>query len=624
MATISSLTVKIGADVSALQKGLNKASRQVKDFGKGMSSVGKTLSASITAPLAALGGVALKQAADFEKLRTSMDILNESTEEGARNFERLKTFSAETPFQFQDLAKAQNMLQGFGLEADHAFNSLSMIGDIAAATGSDVNSIARVFGKSAAEGRLMTEEILQLVDNGVPAFKLLAETMGVPQSEIRKLAETGQISFETLQKAFKNTTKEGGIYEDGMKKQSQTISGLFSTLRDNASNALSELGQSIADAFNLKDTIPALIERIQQVTEWFSRLSSESRKKIILITTAIAGIGPALIAIGGTITALGVTFAALTSPIGLVVGAIAGLSAAILYIWDNWKAVKERISDIGWWRNAIISMVQFWADYNPFRLIIKGYNKLLDALGMGQIPDPFKAMSDTIEGLKGKTKEYEHEFGSFIDAVNNGIQSLTGFDLSNLFTTSSGGYGGGGEDPSVPVRRVATETANLTREFHRVNEVSNPIMEKMRSRMSRQANATAIAMDIANQFTDSFGQGMANVVLQGQNLVDTLKNIGKLLASSIIQKGLSILLTGGLGGSGFFGKGGGLFGKIFGVNDALITSGGDVVKFHPDDNILAMKDFSGIGGSQRVEVFGTLKGNDIFVSSSRGGDTYGR
>ena len=32
------------------------------------------------------------------------------------------------------------------------------------------------------------------------------------------------------------------------------------------------------------------------------------------------------------------------------------------------------------------------------------------------------------------------------------------------------------------------------------------------------------------------------------------------------------------------------------MNDGMITSKGDIVKFHPDDNILAMKDFSGLGG----------------------------
>jgi hypothetical protein len=75
-----------------------------------------------------------------------------------------------------------------------------------------------------------------------------------------------------------------------------------------------------------------------------------------------------------------------------------------------------------------------------------------------------------------------------------------------------------------------------------------------------------------------------------------------------------MLLTGGVGG----GIVGGLFGRIFNVNDALITSGGDVVKFHPDDNILAMKDFSNIGGgSQHVTVTGRLSGPDLLISNAR-------
>jgi hypothetical protein len=64
------------------------------------------------------------------------------------------------------------------------------------------------------------------------------------------------------------------------------------------------------------------------------------------------------------------------------------------------------------------------------------------------------------------------------------------------------------------------------------------------------------------------------------------------------------------------------------VDDALITSTGQVIKFHPDDNILAMKDFSklNVGGGQNVNVTvtGQLRGEDIFISGTRGGVTYGR
>ena len=64
------------------------------------------------------------------------------------------------------------------------------------------------------------------------------------------------------------------------------------------------------------------------------------------------------------------------------------------------------------------------------------------------------------------------------------------------------------------------------------------------------------------------------------------------------------------------------------VDDALITSTGQVIKFHPDDNILAMKDFSklNVGGGQNVNVTvtGQLRGEDIFISGTRGGVAYSR
>ena len=68
---------------------------------------------------------------------------------------------------------------------------------------------------------------------------------------------------------------------------------------------------------------------------------------------------------------------------------------------------------------------------------------------------------------------------------------------------------------------------------------------------------------LAKNFTNSFGQGMANIVVQGEKLQDVLKNIGKLLLSSAIQTGIKILLTGGMKGTGFFSEGGGLLGNLF-------------------------------------------------------------
>jgi hypothetical protein len=89
------------------------------------------------------------------------------------------------------------------------------------------------------------------------------------------------------------------------------------------------------------------------------------------------------------------------------------------------------------------------------------------------------------------------------------------------------------------------------------------------ARVAKQTNnvgqALSYANGLANTFANSFGQGMANIVVQGERLADVLENIGKLLLSSAIQTGITALLTGGLGGTGFFGSGGGIFGEIFGT-----------------------------------------------------------
>jgi hypothetical protein len=62
--------------------------------------------------------------------------------------------------------------------------------------------------------------------------------------------------------------------------------------------------------------------------------------------------------------------------------------------------------------------------------------------------NPFDGLSDTLEKLKVKTKDYKHDFGSLMDSIKDGLDGL-GIDLSsfNIF----GGSGGGSEPIKLPV-----------------------------------------------------------------------------------------------------------------------------------------------------------------------------
>lgn len=334
----------ITGDATQLNGALNRASVRLKAFGQAATRVGKSLSIGLTAPITIAGTVAVNQAVKFEKLRTTLNVLTGSADEGARAFERLVQFSAKTPFQLPDLVAVNNTLMGFGLSADSAFENLKKLGDIAGITGGNLNNIAIAFGQAAAEGRVMTRDLRQFINNGVPVIKILAQEMGVAEGQIMDLATQGKITFDVLERAFTKATASGGDFAGGTKILSQTLGGLLSTLKDNVNIALAEFGQAIAEAFNLSENIPKIAARLKDLTDKFRSLSPATQKTIILFTAAVAGIGPLLIIIGKLSIGLGavlsvlpkvrVAFIALTTamkanPFILVATAIAGVVLAL-------------------------------------------------------------------------------------------------------------------------------------------------------------------------------------------------------------------------------------------------------------------------------------------------------
>ena len=304
MADNQKLQVDIIGDSSKLNQALGRAEGRLKKFSGSLSKTGRALTTRLTLPLAAVGTMAVKQAANFERLQTTLNVLTGSAEEGARAFERLVQFSAKTPFQLADLTKVNNTLMGFGLTTDEAFDSLSMLGDVAGIVGGDLQSIAIAFGQAAAEGRVMTRDLRQFINNGVPILQVLSEEMGVAEGAIMDMASEGKITFELLDRAFKNATAEGGKFDGGMETLSGTLNGLFSTLKDNVNIALAELGQEIADALNLKEGIPALSREIGLAVQNFKNLSQETKKFILALTGFSTVAGPIIIFLGAVLGGL--------------------------------------------------------------------------------------------------------------------------------------------------------------------------------------------------------------------------------------------------------------------------------------------------------------------------------
>lgn len=342
MLSLKELIVTYQANAKPVLDALNQIDAKIKNTTANLKissqaflTAGRDLSMSLTAPLALLGFSAVKASADFETLKIQMEVLTGSAEEGARVFQRLVKFAADTPFELHELATATNLLMGFGETADEAYDHLRLIGDIAAVAGGDFQGIALAFGQASAAGRLMGQDINQLVNNGVPVFKLLSDEMGVPKDQIKDLVSQGKVSFPILVRAFERATSKGGMFEGGMDKLSKTTKGVWSTFKDNLNISLAKFGDEMQKAFDITGHIEKFGKWIARLAYNFSRLAPETKKNIFIFLGIAAVVGPLLILIGAMVSVVNyaiIGFSALLIPLRLLVGLFGLLSVAVEFL----------------------------------------------------------------------------------------------------------------------------------------------------------------------------------------------------------------------------------------------------------------------------------------------------
>lgn len=344
---------KIQVVAQSMSASFDKVSQSLKQNAQSIKNVGSTL-----APMSvAMGGVAIKalsSAANFEKLQMQMEVLTGSAEKGQEVFKKLVEFAAATPFELDELVKANNTLMGFGMNSKDAFNALKMIGDVSAVAGGDLQGITVAFGQAAASGRLMGQDLLQLVNNGVPIIDMLAKSMGVANSQIKDMVSNGDITLPVLIKAFRDATSEGGKFNKGMEKLSTTLGGVYSTLKDSVNIAFAELGSEMAKSINLRQLIRDLSDFASKLTEKFKALSPDAKKFITYAVLIAAVLAPVLFVLGSLVTILGLAFtglsaiatgfALLVSPIGLVIAAGISLLVILSKILDKFGGIGGAIN----------------------------------------------------------------------------------------------------------------------------------------------------------------------------------------------------------------------------------------------------------------------------------------
>lgn len=268
-------TVKIATEldsakaVSEMRKFSNVAKSGLKIIGK-MGTTAISTIAGVGAGLTAAGAIGVRYNAQMEQYMASFETLLGDTEKAYAHLEELKAYAAKTSFEMPEIADASRTLLSFGVDSENVMNILNRLGDVSLGNSEKFSSLALVYGQVASQGKLMGQDLLQCINAGFNPLQVISEHTGRSMAELKKQMSEGAISAEMVAQAFEWATEEGGMFHDGILKQSKTFDGLISTLEDNAKALAGEVVQPISESMT-EQLLPAAIEAIEAMTEAYEK-----------------------------------------------------------------------------------------------------------------------------------------------------------------------------------------------------------------------------------------------------------------------------------------------------------------------------------------------------------------
>lgn len=168
----------------------------------------------------------------MEQYATSFEVMTGSAEKAKEVMEELKRIGAETPFEFEDLAKATQTLMAFGFETDEAVDQFTILGDIAQGDAQKLDTFSRALGKMQSSGKVSLESLNMMIEQGFNPLQVISKQTGESMSELYDRVSDGTVTLDEIKNAMVLATSEGGQFFQSMEKQSETLNGKLSTLQD--------------------------------------------------------------------------------------------------------------------------------------------------------------------------------------------------------------------------------------------------------------------------------------------------------------------------------------------------------------------------------------------------------
>lgn len=299
--------------MNKMAKNMKENARQIQSAGKTISSVGSTMTKSITLPIAGVATAAIKTAADFEAGMSEVGAISGAS---GKDMEKLtakaKEMGATTAFSASESAEAMKYMAMAGWKTADMTEGIAGIMNLAAASGEDLAATSDIvtdgltaFGMSAKESGRFADVMAATSSNANTnvalmgeTFKYCASTAGAMGYSIEDISVAigimgnagikGSMAGTTLKNTIANLAKPTDAQAAVMKKLGISLTDSNGNMKSFA-DVMDNLRSSFSGLSKTEKAAAATTLAGKQSMAGFLNIVNASTKDFDKLTTAING-----------------------------------------------------------------------------------------------------------------------------------------------------------------------------------------------------------------------------------------------------------------------------------------------------------------------------------------------
>lgn len=325
--------------------------RQVVETNEGIAISWKKALAVIggAGVLKALGSEMIRVRGEFQSMQTAIETMVGKDMAG-QLIPQIKELAKISPLTMSDMVGAEKMMLGFNIQAEDTIKYLKAISDISMGESSKFNSLTLAFSQMSAAGKLMGQDLNQMINAGFNPLQIISEKTGKSIATLKDEMSKGAVSAEMVQQAFIDATSAGGKFYNMSENASKTINGQLSMMQDALDSVFNELGTKsesvIMDGIQMTTSLIRNYETVGRILAGLVVTYGTYRTAVMLVTAAeskhtLVEIGLTNARLLARKAQLALNAAMLTNPYVALTVVIGGLATAMWAMSDSTTAAAR-------------------------------------------------------------------------------------------------------------------------------------------------------------------------------------------------------------------------------------------------------------------------------------------